>query len=510
MCPVLLQGGEQTNPTTALPPAGTGGLFAYMNDNFASGSADSIGIIELKITDWSDGSGEGRYRTWASLPVASFNGGATCIAQRGACIPQPGTRTRLESLERRVMNQPIYRNFGSYQGIVLTHFANVSSVAAMRWYELRNPETAYNSNWGTETATTSKWSIYQQSTYAPGDGIHRWMGSVAYNKDGDIALAYNASSGSVYPGLRYTGRKATTTEPLGKMDVTEAILKAGTASATTYSRYGDYNHLVTDPSTGDFWFTAMYNTANAWSTWVSSFALGASTPPPPTECPDTFEPNESSSAAKTISLNTTISAAIKTSADIDWFKVTTNNNATNLKITLSDGLNDYKVTLYNSTGGVVSPTPSQSQLANGDEVIVLNTSAKRATYLIKVETLSATDPTICYTLQTQSSSTPLSAPVTLGNDAAPNAFEAKMMKGLKLYPNPVMSELQIQYEASATGEVVIAINDITGRLRAKQTFTTKSGMNFYKINTDKLNSGMYIMQISQNGNQVSKKFEVRK
>ncbi len=489
MCPVLLQGAEQSNPTTSLPPAGTGGLFAYMNDNFASGSSDSVGIIELNI-DWSI-TGDGKYRTWASLPVSSFNGAATCVAQRGACIPQPGTTKKLESLERRVMNQPIYRNFGSYQGIVLTHFANVSSVAAMRWYELRNDGTG--------------WSVYQQSSYAPGDGLHRWMGSVAYNKDGDIALAYNASSSSVYPGLRYTGRKAA--DPLNTMTVAEGVLKAGTGSATGYSRYGDYNHLVSDPSTNEFWFTAMYNTANPWSTWVSSFTLGASNPPPPVECPDTFEPNETSGAAKTISFGTAISASIKTTGDVDWFKVTTNNNATNIKVTLSDLTADYDLTLFASDGTTSRGT--KSTLTNGDEVIVWNTTAKRTTYLIRVRTVAGNDAAVCYSLLAQSSSNALSAPAPIGNVAL-NSFEVEMMKGLKLYPNPVMSELQVQYQASTIGEVTISIHDITGRLRAQEAFSSKTGMNFYKMNTDKLNNGMYIMQISQNGNQVSKKFEVRK
>jgi hypothetical protein len=492
MCPVLLQG-------TTLPPAGTGGLFAYMNDNFGGSVSDSVGIIELKI-DWSV-IGDGAYRTWSSLPVASFDGGATCRFSRGACIPQPGTSKKLESLERRVMNQPIYRNFGTHQGIVLTHFANVSSVAAMRWYELRN--TATDNSWEN---SSSRWSVNQQSSYAPGDGVHRWMGSIAYNAAGDIALAYNVSSSSVYPGLRYTGRKAT--DPLNQMTSAETVLKAGTGSATGYSRYGDYNHLVADPNGTDFWFTAMYNTANPWSTWLASFTLGGSVMPPP-GCNDTYETNETVGAAKTISLNSTISAGIATDGDLDWFKVsTTNSPSTNIKVTLSDFANDLQVELYNSTGDTKLGT--YTTLANGDEVIVLNTSSKKVTYTIKVSKAGSEvlDPAVCYNLQVQSSSSQF-ATVSTGT-TAPTAMEMTMMKGLKLFPNPVVDELQVQYDAPGQGDVTISVSDVTGRLRMQETFNSRVGGNLYRLKTSTLTNGIYIMQIIQNGSRVSKKFEVRK
>ncbi len=492
MCPVLLQG-------TALPPAGTGGLFAYMNDNFGGSPSDSVGIIELKI-NWGI-TGNGAYRTWSSIPVASFNGGATCRFSRGACIPQPGTSKKLESLERRVMNQPIYRNFGTHQGIVMTHFVNVSNVAAMRWYELRNTST--NNDW---TNASSSWTVHQQSSYAPGDGVYRWMGSVAYNAGGDIALAYNVSNGTnVYPGLRYTGRKST--DPLNQMTASETLLKAGTGSATGYSRYGDYNHLVADPNGTDFWFTAMYNTANPWSTWVASFTVGGGVaPPPPPGCTDTYETNETFSAAKTITLNTPISAGITTASDVDWFTFKTNNNATNIKITLSNLPADYDVTLHNNSGVEIA---SNNQTGTTTETIVYNSTAKRTTYRVKVGGISgAFSISQCYNLLVQTSSSQF-APVNIGS-TTPSALELTIIKGLKLFPNPVNNELQVQYDAPENGTITISVLDITGRLRMQETYSGRSGGNSFRMNTSKLSAGMYIMQIRQNGSQVSKKFEVRR
>ena len=42
-------------------------------------------------------------------------------------------------------------------------------------------------------------------TFAP-DSAYRWMGSVAMDGGGDIALGYSVSSSSLNPGIRYTGR----------------------------------------------------------------------------------------------------------------------------------------------------------------------------------------------------------------------------------------------------------------------------------------------------------------
>ena len=49
--------------------------------------------------------------------------------------------------------------------------------------------------------TPSRMSSQQQGTYAPGDGVHRWMGSAAMDWQGNIALGYSVVNGiDVYPG----------------------------------------------------------------------------------------------------------------------------------------------------------------------------------------------------------------------------------------------------------------------------------------------------------------------
>src|SRR5579859_3209367 len=109
----------------------------------------------------------------------------------GACIPQPATPEKLDSLGDRLMYRLAYRNFGDHEALVVAHSVVANGVTGMRWYEIRGP-------WATPT-------IYQSGTYAP-DSTYRWMGSVAQDHVGDMALGFTVSSGSVRPGVRYTGR----------------------------------------------------------------------------------------------------------------------------------------------------------------------------------------------------------------------------------------------------------------------------------------------------------------
>jgi hypothetical protein len=197
-----------------------------------------------------------------NIPVAAFN--AACSGG-GACIPQPGTANKLDSLADRLMYRLAYRNHSGVESLVVNHSVAVGTnkrrqVTSVRWYEIRNPN-------GTP-------SVYQQGTLGTGDGIHRWMGSIAMDKFGNIALGYSASSSSVYPSIRFTGRLST--DALGTMQTENSII-AGTGSQVGYSlhRWGDYSAMTVDPIDDcTFWFTTEYLKTNGawnWSTRIASF-----------------------------------------------------------------------------------------------------------------------------------------------------------------------------------------------------------------------------------------------
>ena len=199
----------------------------------------------------------------STTPVAAYN--ELCPSTR-SCIPQPGTTVGLDGLGDRLMYRLAYRNIGGHELLVVNHSVNVNSGgtvrAGVRWYEIRN-------------ATSGTPTLYQQGTFSP-DSTNRWLGSMAMDGAGNIALGYSAASSSVYAGIRVTGRLAGDTA--GLMTQGETTIINGSGSQTgTGSRWGDYASMSVDPTDDcTFWFTTEYmpSTGGApWHTRIASFML---------------------------------------------------------------------------------------------------------------------------------------------------------------------------------------------------------------------------------------------
>ena len=174
-----------------------------------------------------------------------------------AFIPQPGTTTTLDSLSYRPMMQLQYRANQGVASLWLNHTVSSAGAAAIRWYELRDPG-------GTPL-------IYQQGTYQP-DSNSRWMGSLAVDKDGNMAVGYSLGSVSLNPSIAYSGRLRG--EIPGVLPQGETVLVQGTGSQTTNTRWGDYSAMSLDPADDcTFWYTNEYYTSNggSWRTRIGSF-----------------------------------------------------------------------------------------------------------------------------------------------------------------------------------------------------------------------------------------------
>ena len=191
-----------------------------------------------------------------SYPCDNESGGFACLSQgEGA--------GGLDAIPEVVMNIPHYRNFGTHESIVLNFITDVTdgnNLSGIRWMELRR------TNGG-------NWEIYQEGTFAPDDGLHRYMGSIAIDESGNIGLGYVVSGPTTFAGLRFTGRFAD--DPLGEMTVQEAIIADGTNSLA-FDRFGDYSHMTVDPVDGQtFWFTAEYGGggSSGSTTRITSFQL---------------------------------------------------------------------------------------------------------------------------------------------------------------------------------------------------------------------------------------------
>jgi len=97
-----------------------------------------------------------------------------------------------------------YRKFSNHERVVVNHAGGSGSRVAVRWYEILDPSDAV--------------TVHQQGTFAPAT-TYRWMGSAAMDKSKDIAIGSNASSSTIHPAIRFTGRVSS--DPLGTLE-TEA------------------------------------------------------------------------------------------------------------------------------------------------------------------------------------------------------------------------------------------------------------------------------------------------
>ena len=86
--------------------------------------------------------------------------------------------------------------------------------------------------------------LAQQGTFAP-DASYRWMGSIAMDQAGDMAVGYSVSSSTIRPSVRYTGRVPT--DPAGTMEAEVNVVTGGGSQTGSLSRWGDYSAMTVDP-----------------------------------------------------------------------------------------------------------------------------------------------------------------------------------------------------------------------------------------------------------------------
>ncbi len=233
----------------AAPPAGTPGFIVGHNGG-PTLVHNELEVYKLDV-DFATPSNSSLSLA-SAVPVTQFDLTVTSV-------PQPAPGSSLDALAHFTMHRATIRDFGAGQNfrMALTHTVDVgSNRAGVRWYELRD-----------NTRTGNSWTVHQQGTFSPDASTHRWMPSIAMNANGDIGLSYTASSSSVFPSIRATGRLAA--DPLNTMQ-TETTIIAGTGSQTGTGRWGDYSSLAVDPSNnttfvGNHEYVITTGTYNWWT-----------------------------------------------------------------------------------------------------------------------------------------------------------------------------------------------------------------------------------------------------
>lgn len=232
-----------------LPPAGRPNFFVGTMDNGGPYGAPQDALMLWKFTADFATPANSTFTLASTIPVAAFDSIFPCTPLARDCIPQPGTAAKIDilSYRQRPMWRLAYRNFGTHESLVTNQSVEASAgIAGIRWWEIRSPNSSP--------------VIYQEGTYAPGvsDTIHRWMGSIAMDSAGNMALGYSASNGtSTYPSVWYTGRLSSSA--LGTMPLGEGSIITGTGSQTGSQRWGDYTSMNVDPVDDcTFWYVNQY------------------------------------------------------------------------------------------------------------------------------------------------------------------------------------------------------------------------------------------------------------
>ena len=231
---------------TTAPPSGAPN---YMLDY----GADSLNLYKFHV-DFNNPSNS-TFTGPTVISVAAFT--PLCDGGRD-CVPQPLTDTKLDSLADRLMYRLAYRKFSNHESLVVNHSVAVNNSGGIRWYEIRSPGSTP--------------VVYQQGTYAP-DSNYRWMGSIAMDKIGDVAVGYSIASAAVYPSIAFAGRVPS--DPAGVLEAETSVIVGSGSQTPNLTRWGDYSAMTVDPIDDcTFWYTQEYILANGawnWNTRIVNF-----------------------------------------------------------------------------------------------------------------------------------------------------------------------------------------------------------------------------------------------
>ena len=258
LLPADLDGKRLPPPDSPIPIVGS-----QDNGGFDGAAFDALNVFHLKV-NWASPD-QSTFALVKQVPINEYDTIYPCAPTSRDCLPQPppatNTNEKLDilSYRQRPMHRLQYRNFGTHESLVTNQSVEARpNVAGIRWWELRNPADPV---------------LHQEGTWSP-DDVHRWMGSAAMDRDGNLALGYSVvNATTVFPGIRYAGRLAG--DPLGQLTRGEAELQAGSGvQRTTNSRWGDYTSLNLDPNDDcTFYYINEYYTAASQATslagWVT-------------------------------------------------------------------------------------------------------------------------------------------------------------------------------------------------------------------------------------------------
>jgi Carboxypeptidase regulatory-like domain/Domain of unknown function (DUF4214) len=242
-----------------VPPSGTPNYFV----------SESQTAFAYQVRKFTPGAGCG---TGGTMGASTNVSQTSYTVPPGDDVPQPNVATLLDSIDDRIMQKTQYRRVGATESLWVVHNAKSGATERPQWSQI-------NVTGGTVVSPP-----VQQQIYAPDTTINRWMGSIAADHNGNVALGYTTSNGTApnFPSIAYSGRLVG--DAVNTLPQTEVQLQVGagsqnhTCGGSPCTRWGDYSSMSVDPTDDcTFWYTNEYydtqanGTAGNWHTRIGSF-----------------------------------------------------------------------------------------------------------------------------------------------------------------------------------------------------------------------------------------------
>lgn len=254
------------------------------------------------------------------------------------------------------------------------------------------------------------------------------------------------------------------------------------STATTLSR----NISNLSPATSYQWRVRTNCTSGS-----SSYASGSFTTiaVPGDNCATAYESNNTLGTAYTISLGTDYQAAIGTSGDVDYYKVTVPYG--NYTVQLQNLTHDVDLAIQNASGQNLAISQNGS---NSNEQIAATFNG--GTYYFRVYPYSGYNANSCYTFRMISG---------LGNTAMAEGMANNLIDNaspVTVYPNPASNKVSVILHEKTAENAVIKVIDVLGR----EVSSTKAVSGENTIDVSKLNAGNYMINVVNGQGTIKHKF----
>jgi hypothetical protein len=393
-----------TAPNTTVSYAG--GSLQTITWAVASTTATPVSCANVKISLSTDGG-----QTFPTVLASSTPNDGTEVVT----IPNTATTTARIKVEAvgniffDISNANFTITAGSSCGAPsgLTASSITTSSATVSWTAVTGA-VSYDVDY--KTSASGTWTNAATGTTATSVGLTGLASSTVY----DYRVRTNCSgASSTYSSAQFTtGAVATCNAPTG---LTSSAISSSSATVSWTAASGASSYAVDYKlSSSGTWTSAASATTSTsinltglsassvydWrvktncSSGSSAYATAQFTTSAASSCATAFEPNETQSAAAAISSGVTNSAAINTTTDIDYFKITTTATS-NISYNLvgPSGV-DYDMTIYNSAGTQIGSGTS----GTATETVSLSSQAA-GTYYIKVFGYNGANSATCYTIK---------------------------------------------------------------------------------------------------------------